>query len=168
MEEPPPGAWQGVRVRRAGGGVAPVAMEAASSVTQGMAATPQGAAATGAGHLKVLARFEGFPSRKLETLRTAAALYAKLDAAVATLRGWKLAAPMSQQLDRVKVYFNKIKDDVDVIERNRDEEAKRFQSHSICFDLGVLVRIKEGMVELSSQPGANLGSKSRGAELKTD
>ncbi|KAL6912294.1 hypothetical protein ACP4OV_001099 [Aristida adscensionis] len=98
---------------------------------------------------QVLARFEGFPSRKLETLRTAAALYAKLDAAVATLRGWKLAAPMSQQLDRVEVYFNKIKDDVDVIERNRDEEAKRFQSHSICFDFGVLVRIKEGMVDLS-------------------
>ncbi|KAF8691668.1 hypothetical protein HU200_040051 [Digitaria exilis] len=43
-----------------------------------------------------------------------------------------------------------IKDDVDMIERNKDEEAKRFQSHSIHFDFGLLVRIKECMVDLSS------------------
>lgn len=43
-----------------------------------------------------------------------------------------------------------IKDDVDMIERNKDEEMKRFQSHGIHFDFGVLVRIKESMVDLSS------------------
>ncbi|KAL6591463.1 hypothetical protein ACP70R_049966 [Stipagrostis hirtigluma subsp. patula] len=46
-----------------------------------------------------------------------------------TLKGWKLAEPILQQLDRVEVYFNKIKDDVDMIERNEDEEMKRFQCH---------------------------------------
>lgn len=34
--------------------------------------------------LLVLARFEGFPSKKLEALRMAAALYSKLDGVVAT------------------------------------------------------------------------------------
>jgi hypothetical protein len=43
-----------------------------------------------------------------------------------------------------------IKDDVDMIERNKDEEAKRFLSHNIHFDFAVLVRIKECMVDLSS------------------
>nr|CAB3448258.1 unnamed protein product [Digitaria exilis] len=98
----------------------------------------------------VLARFEGFPSKKLDSLRMAAALYSKLDGVVSKLKGWKLAAPVSKQLDRLEAYFNKIKDDVDMIERNKDEEAKRFQSHSIHFDFGLLVRIKECMVDLSS------------------
>ncbi|PAN08807.1 hypothetical protein PAHAL_1G437200 [Panicum hallii] len=99
---------------------------------------------------QVLARFEGFPSKKLESLRMAAALYSKLDGTVSKLKGWKLAAPLSNQLDRVEGYFNKIKDDVDMIERNKDEEAKRFLSHNIHFDFAVLVRIKECMVDLSS------------------
>ncbi|RLN07945.1 hypothetical protein C2845_PM11G22600 [Panicum miliaceum] len=99
---------------------------------------------------QVLARFEGFPSKKLESLRMAAALYSKLDGTVSKLKGWKLAAPLSNQLDRVEGYFNKIKDDVDMIERNKDEEPKRFLSHNIHFDFGVLVRIKECMVDLSS------------------
>jgi hypothetical protein len=43
-----------------------------------------------------------------------------------------------------------VKDDVDMVERNRDEETKRLQSHSVHFDFSVLVRIKEGMVDLSS------------------
>jgi hypothetical protein len=43
-----------------------------------------------------------------------------------------------------------IKDDVDMIERNKDEEMKRFQSHVIHLDFGVLVQIKECVVDLSS------------------
>ena len=43
-----------------------------------------------------------------------------------------------------------IKDDVDMIERNKEEEAKRFLSHNIHLDFTVLVRIKECMVDLSS------------------
>jgi len=100
---------------------------------------------------QVLARFEGFPSKKLEALRTAAALYSKLDGAATKLKCWKLTAgAVSPQLDRVENYFNKVKDDVDMVERNRDEETKRLQSHSVHFDFSVLVRIKEGMVDLSS------------------
>lgn len=43
-----------------------------------------------------------------------------------------------------------VKDEVDMVERNRDEEMKRLQSQGVHFDFGVLVRIKEGMVDLSS------------------
>ncbi|XP_066319867.1 uncharacterized protein [Miscanthus floridulus] len=100
---------------------------------------------------QVLARFEGFPSNKLEALRTAAALYSKLDGAALRLKCWKLTpGPVSPQLDRVESYFNKVKDDVDMVERNRDEETKRLQSHGVHLDFGVLVRIKEDMVDLSS------------------
>ncbi|CAO2047117.1 unnamed protein product [Urochloa humidicola] len=99
---------------------------------------------------QVLARFEGFPSKKLDSLRMAAALYSKLDGTLSKLKGWKVAAPISKQLDRIEGCFNKIKDDVDMIERNKDEETKRFLSHNIHFDFGVLVRIKECMVDLSS------------------
>jgi len=56
----------------------------------------------------VLARFEGFPTKKLESLRMASALYSKLDGTVSKLKGWKLAAPLSNQLDRVEGYFNKV------------------------------------------------------------
>uniref|UniRef100_K3YYT4 Uncharacterized protein n=1 Tax=Setaria italica TaxID=4555 RepID=K3YYT4_SETIT len=82
---------------------------------------------------------------KLDSLRMAAALYSKLDGTVSKLKGWKLAAPVSKQLDRVEGYFNKIKDDVDVMERNKEEEMNRFQSHGIHLDFGVLVWIKECM-----------------------
>ncbi|XP_022684694.1 uncharacterized protein At4g04980-like [Setaria italica] len=91
------------------------------------------------------AQFEGFPCKKLDSLRMAAALYSKLDGTVSKLKGWKLAAPVSKQLDRVEGYFNKIKDDVDVMERNKEEEMNRFQSHGIHLDFGVLVWIKECM-----------------------
>uniref|UniRef100_J3LI47 Uncharacterized protein n=1 Tax=Oryza brachyantha TaxID=4533 RepID=J3LI47_ORYBR len=101
---------------------------------------------------QVLARFEGFPSKKLETGRMAAVLYSKLDGVAAILKGWKLqaAAPVSPQLDRVEAYFNKIKDEVDTIERSKDEGTKRFVSHNVHFDFAILVRIKECMVDLSS------------------
>ncbi|CAL9130183.1 unnamed protein product [Musa textilis] len=99
---------------------------------------------------QVLARFEGFPSKKLETVRMAAALYMKLESVVATLKGWSLAAPIAQQLAKVECYFNKIKEGMEVVERNKEEDSKRFKNHKIEFDFTVLVRIKEGMVDLSS------------------
>ena len=58
--------------------------------------------------LKVLARFEGFPTKKLEALRTAAALYLKLDAMLSQLQNWNIVSPMGQLLDRVESYFNKV------------------------------------------------------------
>lgn len=57
---------------------------------------------------QVLARFEGFPTQKLETLRTAAALHLKLDSIVTNLKNWKVEGPLSQQLDKIEHYFIKV------------------------------------------------------------
>lgn len=58
--------------------------------------------------LQVLARFEGFPVKKLEALRTAAALYSKLDSIISELHNWKIVTPMGQLLDKVESYFTKV------------------------------------------------------------
>lgn len=58
--------------------------------------------------MQVLARFEGFPTKKLESLRTAAALYLKLKGIVTTLEKWKVMPPLGQVLDKVDSYFNKV------------------------------------------------------------
>lgn len=59
--------------------------------------------------MQVLVRFEGFPTKKLEALRMAAVLYSKLNSVVTNLEGWKVVAPLGQQLDKVESYFNKVK-----------------------------------------------------------
>ncbi|KAG6661453.1 hypothetical protein CIPAW_03G174400 [Carya illinoinensis] len=99
---------------------------------------------------QVLARFEGFPTKKLESLRTAAALYLKLEGISTSLENWKVTPPLGQLLDKVDSYFNKIKGEVDALERTKDEDSKRLQSHNIHFDFNILVRIKETMVDVSS------------------
>lgn len=99
---------------------------------------------------QVLARFEGFPGKKLEALRMAAALYSKLDTTSKTLQNWKVEAPLGQLLDRTENYFNKIKVELEALERTKDEESKKFQSHKITFDFGILLKIKELMVDVSS------------------
>ncbi|KAJ7968508.1 putative Hydroxyproline-rich glycoprotein family protein [Quillaja saponaria] len=99
---------------------------------------------------QVLARFEGFPSKKLEAIRMAAALYTKLDSIFTELQNWKIMAPLDQLLDKVERYFGKIKQELDALERTKDEEAKKFQSHNIHFDFQILIRIKEAMVDVSS------------------
>ncbi|KAF4394343.1 hypothetical protein G4B88_018493 [Cannabis sativa] len=99
---------------------------------------------------QVLARFEGFPSKKLESLRSAAALYLKLEDIVNKLEKWKVAPPLGQLLDKVESFFTKIKGEIDALERSKDEEAKKFQSHNITFDFNILIRIKECMVDVSS------------------
>ncbi|KAK9267119.1 hypothetical protein L1049_009538 [Liquidambar formosana] len=99
---------------------------------------------------QVLARFEDFPTKKLETLRTAASLYSKLDAIVTDLVNWKIEAPLGQLLDKVERYFSKIKGEVDALERTKDEESKKFQTYNIYFDFHILIKIKELMVDVSS------------------
>ncbi|KAJ0443531.1 putative protein CHUP1 [Helianthus annuus] len=99
---------------------------------------------------QVLARFEDFPSKKLEGLRMAAALYAKLDAIATTLQNWKIESPVNQLIDKAENYFNKIKGELDTLDRTKDEELKKFKSQNIHFDFTILVRIKELMVEVSS------------------
>jgi formin 2/Wiskott-Aldrich syndrome protein len=56
----------------------------------------------------VLARFEGFPQKKLEALRTAAALGSKLNGVVSELQNWKIQPPLGQLLDKAECYFNKV------------------------------------------------------------
>jgi hypothetical protein len=58
--------------------------------------------------MQVLARFEGFPTKKLESLRTATALYLKLEGIVTALENWKVMPPLGQLLDKVDSYFNKV------------------------------------------------------------
>ncbi|XP_021726397.1 uncharacterized protein At4g04980-like [Chenopodium quinoa] len=99
---------------------------------------------------QVFARFEGFPVKKLEALRMAAALYKKLDGILSELQNWKMESPSAQLLDKVEKYFNKIKGELEGLERTKDEEAKKFQSHNIHFDFQILVKIKEAMVDVSS------------------
>ncbi|PHT49411.1 hypothetical protein CQW23_09158 [Capsicum baccatum] len=99
---------------------------------------------------QVLARFEDFPCKKLEALRKAATLYSKLDSIVSTLQNWQPASPVGQHLARAERYFNKIKGDVDTLDRTKDEESKKLKTHQIQFDFGALVRIKELMVDVSS------------------
>ncbi|CAK7350648.1 unnamed protein product [Dovyalis caffra] len=99
---------------------------------------------------QVLARFEAFPQKKLEALRTAAALGSKLNGVISELQNWKVEPPLGQLLDKAERYFNKIKGDLDTLERTKDEESKKFQSHNIDFDFHILVQIKESMVDVSS------------------
>ncbi|KAL2931954.1 hypothetical protein RDABS01_037364 [Bienertia sinuspersici] len=99
---------------------------------------------------QIFARFEGFPVKKLEALRMAAALFKKLDGILAELHSWKIESPCAQLLDKVEKYFNKIKGDLEALERTKDEESKKFQSHNIHFDFQILVKIKEAMVDVSS------------------
>lgn len=58
--------------------------------------------------MQVLARFEGFPTKKLEALRMAAALYSRLEGIYTELENWKVEPPLKQLLDKVEAYFNKV------------------------------------------------------------
>ncbi|KAJ0254621.1 Hydroxyproline-rich glycoprotein family protein [Hirschfeldia incana] len=99
---------------------------------------------------QVLARCEGFPEKKLEAIRMAAALYLKLHGMITELHNWKIEPPLNQHLDKVERYFTKIKGDIDTLDRTKDEEAKKFKSHNIHFDFNILLQIKETMVDISS------------------
>eukprot|EP00252_Welwitschia_mirabilis_P008225 TRINITY_DN19964_c0_g2_i1.p1 TRINITY_DN19964_c0_g2~~TRINITY_DN19964_c0_g2_i1.p1 ORF type:complete len:719 (+),score=165.02 TRINITY_DN19964_c0_g2_i1:221-2158(+) len=99
---------------------------------------------------QVLARFEGFPTKKLEVIRSAATLYSKLRKMATELKTWKVEPPISNQLDAITKYFEKVKKEIENVERAKDKESKAFQSQKIYFDYEILVRIKEAMVDLSS------------------
>ncbi|WZZ87889.1 hypothetical protein YC2023_116468 [Brassica napus] len=99
---------------------------------------------------QVLARFEGFPEKKLEAIRTAGAVYKKLDGILVELKNWKIEPPLNDLLDKIERYFNKFKGEIETVERTKDEEAKMFQRHNINIDFEVLVQVKETMVDVSS------------------
>lgn len=56
----------------------------------------------------MLARFEEFPTKKLEALRVAAALHNKLDSIAKTLQNWPMVPPVVPLLDKAECYFNKV------------------------------------------------------------
>ncbi|KAK8524446.1 hypothetical protein V6N12_029312 [Hibiscus sabdariffa] len=99
---------------------------------------------------QVLARFEGFPNKKLEALRTASALYSKLESMITVLQNWKFDLPLAELLDKVDHYFNKIKGEIEALEQTKDEDSKKYMSYNIQFDFQILVQIKEAMVDVSS------------------
>ncbi|OIT06172.1 uncharacterized protein A4A49_08024 [Nicotiana attenuata] len=117
---------------------------------------------------QVLARFEDFPTKKLEELRMAAALYSKLDSIVTTLKNWPIVSPVGEHLDKVESYFNKIKGEIETLDRTKDEESKKFISHNIHFDFGIIVRIKELMVDVSSNCMELVLKERREAKTKND
>ncbi|GMI72802.1 hypothetical protein HRI_000949500 [Hibiscus trionum] len=99
---------------------------------------------------QVLAKFEGFPGKKLEAIRTAAALYLKLESMVTEIHNMKIEPPLTQLLDKFERFFDKMKNDIDSLERTKDDEAKKLKGHNIEFDFQIIVRIKEAMVDASS------------------
>ena len=56
----------------------------------------------------MLARFEEFPTKKLEALRMAAALHNKLDSIAKTLQNWPMVPPVVPLLVKAECYFNKV------------------------------------------------------------
>ncbi|KAG8483298.1 hypothetical protein CXB51_022276 [Gossypium anomalum] len=99
---------------------------------------------------QVLARIEDFPTKKLEALRTSSTLYSKLESMIKELKNLKIDPPLPQLLDKVSRSFTKIKGDIDALERTKDEEAKIFKGYNIEFDFQIIMRIKETMVDVSS------------------
>lgn len=53
-------------------------------------------------------------------------------------------------MDITDFKFIQIKGELENLERTKDEETKKFQSHNIHFDFQVLVKIKEALVDVSS------------------
>ncbi|KAF8061199.1 hypothetical protein N665_1212s0023 [Sinapis alba] len=122
---------------------------------------------------KVLARCEGFPETKLEAIRMAAALYSKLQGMIKELKNWKIESPAEQLFDKTERYFAKIRKEIDTLERTKAEEEKKFKKHNIHFDFGLLIQIKELMVDISSgcmelalkeKREAKIASESRGGK----
>lgn len=58
--------------------------------------------------MQVLARFEGFPVKKLETVRAAASLYLRLNSLVQQTENWAVEPPMSELLEKVTAFFDKV------------------------------------------------------------
>ncbi|GAQ86624.1 hypothetical protein KFL_003000170 [Klebsormidium nitens] len=100
---------------------------------------------------QVLARFEGFPSRKLETIRMAASLHSRLAGTAKDLEQWKVAGGAYEELERAIKYFDKMKKEVEACERTQDEDGRRFAASKISFDWTTITRVKEAAVGLSGR-----------------
>ncbi|KAE8686283.1 hypothetical protein F3Y22_tig00111070pilonHSYRG00111 [Hibiscus syriacus] len=77
---------------------------------------------------QVLARFEGFPGKKLEAIRKTTALYLKLESMLTELQNMNIELPLTQLYEKDERYFDKIKKEIDSLERTKDEEAKKLKT----------------------------------------
>ncbi|CAI5976693.1 unnamed protein product [Closterium sp. NIES-64] len=126
----------------------------------------------------VLQRFEGFPSSKLELLRASASLHSRLSALSRDLLS---AVPMSNNdgggtpgagggaagtagaaapasvaavgvcLDRCERLFDRVRREVEAVERSREEDAKKFAAQRLPYSGGAIERVKAAAVRLSSR-----------------
>lgn len=55
----------------------------------------------------------------------------------------------SAQTDKTRTHMQ-IKGEMEAMERTKDEESKKLQSHNIHFDFSILLKIKESIVDVSS------------------
>ncbi|CAI6000465.1 unnamed protein product [Closterium sp. NIES-65] len=127
---------------------------------------------------QVLQRFEGFPSSKLELLRASASLHSRLSALSRDLLS---AVPMSNNdgggtpgagggaagtagaaapasvaavgvcLDRCERLFDRVRREVEAVERSREEDAKKFAAQRLPYSGGAIERVKAAAVRLSSR-----------------
>ncbi|CAI5529461.1 unnamed protein product [Closterium sp. Naga37s-1] len=120
----------------------------------------------------VLQRFEGFPSSKLELLRASASLHLRLSAlshdlhsalpmgnggaAAGAGAAAAVAAPASVAavgvcLDRCERLFDRVRREVEAVERSREEDAKKFAAQRLPYSGGAIERVKAAAVRLSSR-----------------
>ncbi|KAI5066848.1 hypothetical protein GOP47_0017376 [Adiantum capillus-veneris] len=100
---------------------------------------------------QVLARFEGFPIKKLETVRAASSLFLRMSSLAHQIENWRVEPPMSENLDKITNFFEKVKTDVEMIERTKDEDITRFHNQKIMFSFDIMIRVKEAVVGLSTK-----------------
>eukprot|EP00249_Psilotum_nudum_P001753 c14414_g1_i1 orf=1010-3172(+) len=114
---------------------------------------------------QVLARFEGFPSKKLGTIRMAAAIYSRLRSLLDQIERWRVEPPAYNQVEKITLFFNKFKVEVEAIERTKDDDSKHFATQNVYFSFDVITHIKEATVDLSSALSSLVLKESR--ERKT-
>eukprot|EP00249_Psilotum_nudum_P008774 c21500_g1_i2 orf=419-3229(+) len=103
---------------------------------------------------QVLAHFEGFPNKKLDTVRMAASLYSRLRSLAQQIENWCVEPPASDQVDKITTFFDQMKVKIEAIDRTKDEDAKHFTTQNIHFSFDMVIRVKEAMVDLSSSLSA--------------
>ncbi|GJS11810.1 ribonuclease H-like domain-containing protein [Tanacetum coccineum] len=100
------------------------------------------------------APFSKYPPMKVIAIirvETKDGLLISITHSATTLQEWHIEPPVNHVIDRLENYFNKIKGELDTLDRTKDEDVKKFKSQKIHFDFSILIRIKELMVDVSSK-----------------
>ncbi|MCO5591812.1 hypothetical protein L7F22_045804 [Adiantum nelumboides] len=93
---------------------------------------------------QVFARFQGF--KKLETVRAAASLHFKLTSVIQQIKKWTVEPLMSDQVEKVNAFFDKVKRHVESIERTINEDFQCYSCHKFPLHFEIMVSIKEVML----------------------